>query len=52
VGWGTAASIAAGLDSAETFRPGVRGAAVLVWVTDLGSNGPPYRLTIHDVTIT
>jgi serine/threonine protein kinase len=50
-GWGPPRAVATGLGSEATLRPDQPGRAVLLWITDLGRSGPPYRLEIDDVTI-
>lgn len=49
--WGPPAVVATGLERHETLRPESRGSAVLVWITDLGSGGPPYRLALRNLAI-
>ena len=51
-GWGSALMVATGLDRDVTLRPATRGASLLIWITDLGTGGSSFRLTIHEVTIT
>jgi serine/threonine-protein kinase len=49
--WGPALLVATGLDREVTLRPQTRGAALLIWITDLGTGGASFRLAIHEVTI-
>lgn len=49
--WGPPVVVADGLGPDVTFDTDVTAAAVLVWVTDLGELGPPYRLQVDEVAI-